>query len=324
MNQPTTSQARDELASSKADFMHSMILTAIANEDIVMLRLLLEEPCNTQNLKIYLIITTIHNVAFMREILSHMGPVRDGCVMDSILCTHNIPTDCFDELMRTIMPDLSDQQFLNIVALKNNPIYFGDYAGLILKHLRTITNRRKFPSLICRHLFDGCEIFTEVLYNRYGRSAQHASCDKCTPKASSIWDTEQAEWLLEELKIVVLVDSIYEFAADIPDDFGIDIDQIGYEVARTRPKHVTRRTVRYEPIMQDLLVNPSGDFPEFIQYDESTCLTQTLQRMSIARNYHGTGTDTDIDIKTPSFLSMFNGGHCTNVDVIGWKASIKN
>ena len=113
MDQPTPqasiSQARDERTNLKADLVHGMILNAIATEDITMLRLLLEEPYNAQNLTVYLICAAIQNVASIREILCHMGPVRDGCVMYTILNAKHIPSDCFDELMCTVVPDLSEQ-----------------------------------------------------------------------------------------------------------------------------------------------------------------------------------------------------------------------
>ena len=84
---------------------------------------------------------------------------------------------------------------------------------------------------------------------------QHVTCYNCTSKASSKWDTEQSDWLFEELEIDTLVDLIYEFAADHPQDS--TIDQIGYEVARTRSQYKVRFMTYYKPILKYLLVNPS-------------------------------------------------------------------
>ena len=341
-------KAYTEIENLKANLAHAMIMAAIRANDIVMLVILFNnEMRDTTFLTLYLIHATFHSVACIREVMRHMRPVRDGRVIYYVLGARHVPLDCFEELMRTVAPNMSQQQFLNIVARRSSSIRAHDFKSVIIRHLRTFTDRRKFPSSICHHLFDGCELFTNK-FERYGARAQHVSCDNCVTEASAIWNREQADWLLEELKSVVLVDLIYEFSADftrlgdkLPSTiweiirqfsdcdiiYGPHVNQVGYQVSREEPREIywVRMKQQWKPIagdIDDYKINPSGDFHESApdgseSYSPINTFTNQAVKLSISRDYY------DKDLVYNSYIH-FDHAYVSEyrlVDIVGWKKS---
>ena len=335
-------QDQAHVVALQADFAHAMIMTAIISGNAAILQILFDGVYDTAFLPAYLICATLQSVPCMREVLRHMGPVRDTRVMHLILkAAKSIPTDCFNELIRTVVPNMTQEYVVNNIAIQRSSIYDSNLVRIIVHHLRTINDRQKFPRVICRHLFEGCELFTNIKFNRYGKQAQHTSCYNCVSEASRRWTTEIESILKEHLEIEPLVNLVYEYASDfqrlidrIPvkawmaiEEFGgfrfsnpLVINQVGYEVTRIESEQTRsflRIDIQYKPITRTLdIINLDELDQHPIIRNPITPLVEETLALSISRGHYNVQNH-----MTPSHISRtFTNSYALNFDnIIGWE-----
>ena len=326
--------AHTEIATQMINLAHTMIMTAIMTNDSIMLRILFNGACNKTFLKTYLICATLKSVACMREVLYHMDPIRDGRVIYHVLNAYDIPIDCFKELMITVAHHMSEQQLLNIVALTKESIQLHQFEHIILPYLRGFKNRRTFPSSICRHLFERCELFISDS-NRYFGSTQHSSCIDCEYIAATNWDATLKKLLHKQCSVDVIVELIYDFAADLSqvvdklpisiwhriEQFSgcsynlvneLTVYQVGYQVVRNRCQcSRMRTTLYYKPSYRGLRVNPSGEFPET---DLTHPVTRYMQYEPLWVSNQRVNTES-----AHLMDEVFNAPYTKEVDIIKWQ-----
>ena len=210
--------ARAAIARQKADLTHAMIMEAIWTGDASTLRIVFdEEHYDHERLTMYLVCATLRSPEAMREVLRQTGPVRDGRVLIMALEDMRVaPMSCITELMVSVVPHMSQEQFLNIIAMRSGSVRrFEQLQCRVLGYVRTFGDRSEFPVQICRSLSDGCDLYTGI-FKPFAQRTQFSACSSCVPAMATKWDTQLEDMLHDLCDISVIVDLIYEFTEEIP------------------------------------------------------------------------------------------------------------